>query len=158
MPTYAERTDLDNFFSQANISDWADKDRDGELSETELLAIDAALNASEAAVDSYLARAGYNAPFEAGDYAELPSRVKALFRQWTVTVAAFHIYAWRGIRDRANAMERLYNQTTKQLRSLNATVALAGLAKQSKVSAATGRDVSNPTDDLDHLRSDGWDW
>jgi len=158
MPTYAERTDLENFFSQASITDWADKDRDGELSETEILAIDAALEASEGVVDGYLVRAGYDAPFEGNAYANLPLRVKALLSQWTVVVAGFHIYAWRGLRDRVNALERLYERTMVQLRGLGNSVPLAGLARQSKVQSASGTDRMNPTDELDHLRADGWDW
>ena len=50
MPTYATNTDLNNFFSSANITDWADKDRDGSLSSQEQLAI------SDAEITSNLIR------------------------------------------------------------------------------------------------------
>ena len=159
MPTYADRTDLENFFSQANIADWGDKDRDGQLGSDELLAIDAALEASEAVVDSYLVRAGYAAPFEDASYAALPARVKAMLKQWTVAVAGFHIYAWRGLRDRTNALERLYDETIKQLKALGERAAiLAGLDQQTRVSSGSGRSRTSPTDQLDDVRSDGWDW
>lgn len=158
MPTYADRSDLDNFFSQANVTDWADKDRDGSLSATELLAIDAGLDAAEGVVDGYLVRAGYDAPFEGADYSDLPATVKALFRQWTVAIGGYHIYAWRGLRDRVNALERLYEQTVKQLRGLGDSLPLADVPRLSRVSSGTGRNTSQPTDDLSDLRADGWDW
>lgn len=158
MPTYADRTDLENFFSQANIADWADKDRDGQLGSDELLAIDAALDAAEALVDGYLAQAGYAAPADQGGFGNLPARTQALLKQWTVAVGGFHIYAWRGLRDKTNALDRLYSQTLKQLGAIGETISIAGLARDVKVSSGTGRDQTDPTDQLDKLRSDGWDW
>ena len=62
MPTYASYSDLNQFFSSANITDWADKDRDGVLNEEELLEIESGLLASEAMIDGYLQRAGYCGP------------------------------------------------------------------------------------------------
>jgi phage gp36-like protein len=158
MPTYADQTDLDNFFSQANITDWADKDRDGQLDSDELLAIDAALEAAEGIVDGYLARAGYAAPFDGDRFSVLSTRVKALLKQWTVAIAGFHIYAWRGLRDRTNALERLYGQMLKQLRSLGQGLSLADMPRNAQVSSGSGRSNTEPTDRLDSLRSDGWDW
>jgi len=158
MPTYANRTDLENFFSQGNITDWADKDRDGSLSAGELQAIDAALEAAEGVVDGYLARAGYAAPFDSAGFADLPVRLQSLLKQWTVAIAGFHIYAWRGLRDRVNAMEKLYNQVLNQLQRVADGLPLAGLAREARVTAGSGTDQSAPTDDLDDVRADGWDW
>ncbi len=158
MTTYADRTDLENFFSQANITDWADKDRDGSISANEALAIDAAIEAAEGIVDSYLARAGYDVPFEGDTYSALPARLKAVLKQWTVAVAGFHIYAWRGLRDRVNSMERLYKHTIGQLKSLKDTMPLTGMASSARVSSGTGIDTSEPTDALNNLRTDGWNW
>ncbi|MFA5864477.1 MAG: phage protein Gp36 family protein [Phycisphaerae bacterium] len=134
MPTYATSTDLNNFFSSANITDWADKDRDGSLSSQEQLAIDAGIEASEAIVDNYLQKAGFAAPFDATDYANLPSRLKSLLRQWTVVIAGFHLYAWRGLGDKANPLENLYRQTIEQLKAVADGLPLAGLIKEAKVS------------------------
>ncbi|NLX06202.1 MAG: DUF1320 family protein [Phycisphaerae bacterium] len=158
MPTYATQADLEQFFSAANVADWADKDRDGALGPAEQAGIETALVAAEGIVDGYLARAGYAAPFAADAFAELPARVQSQLRQWTVTVAGFHIYAWRGLRDRANAMEALYARTLAQLQDLGRGTLLAGVARAGRVSAGTGRTVGQATDDLSHLRGDGWDW
>jgi phage gp36-like protein len=158
MPTYATQTDLEHFFSAASITDWADKDRDGSLSEAERSAIDAALEAGEAVVDSYLSRGGYNAPFDADAFTSLPGRLKSLMRQWTVVITGFHLYAWRGLRDKANPFETLYRQVMSELKAVAEGSPLAGIARVTRVRFGTGADPSSPTDRLDFLRSDAWDW
>jgi phage gp36-like protein len=157
MPTYANKTDLENFFSTASITDWADKDRDGQLSEREQEAIDAALEASEAIVDAYLIRAGYAAPFT-DTHAALPARLKSLLKQWTVVITGFNLYAWRGLRDKVNPLETLHKQTLTQLKNIADGLPLADISRDSKVRFDTGADPIDPTDHLDHLRSDAWDW
>ena len=72
MPTYATINDLNAFFSAANVADWADKDRDGNLGPEERLAVEAGLEASEGILDGYLQKAGYAAPFDASAFAALP--------------------------------------------------------------------------------------
>lgn len=170
MGVYAEKSDLERFFSGVNISDWADKDRDGQLSEDELLAIDSAIDAAEAMVDNYLARAGYAAPFDAESFNELPLRIRSLIRQWTVIIAGFYIYSWRGLRDKNTLLERLYQTAIEQLRSLATGVPLAGMSKSLKVSFGTGLGICSravsasegasrgSTDSLEDLRKDAWDW
>jgi phage gp36-like protein len=158
MPTYANKNDLEHFFSTASITDWADKDRDGVLSESEQLAVDTAIEASEAVVDSYLVRGGYNAPFDVDTFANLSSKLKSLIRQWTVVITGFHLYAWRGMRDKVNPFESLYRQVMNELRSLAGGASIAGIVRDSRVKYGTGSDPQNPTDNLDHLRSDAWDW
>jgi len=158
MPTYANSDDLNSFFSSANITDWADKDRDGSLSDSEQQAVDKAIEAAEAIVDSYLKQAGYAAPFESVSFTELPVRLQSLIKQWTVVIAGFHIYAWRGMRDKTNPFEKIYTQTISQLKNLASGTSLAGLSADVKVSFGTGTDQNEPTDQLAHLQSDAWDW
>ncbi len=158
MPVYANVDDLNNFFSSANITDWADKDRDGSLSIAEQEAIDKAIEAAEAIVDSHLKQAGYAAPFDASEFSELPERLQSLIKQWTTIIAGFHISSWRGMRDKVNPFERIYTQTIKQLKELACGTMLAGLSADIKVSFGTGRNQDEPTDQLSHLQSDAWDW
>ncbi len=158
MPVYANVDDLNAFFSSANISDWADKDRDGSLDADELEAIDKAIEAAEAVVDGYLKQAGYAAPFDASSFSELPERLRSLIRQWTVIIAGFHLSAWRGMRDKADRFEKIYARTIEQLKELAKGGMLAGLEADVKVSFGTGTDQCDPTDQLSHLQSDAWDW
>ncbi len=158
MPIYANTDDLNSFFSSANITDWADKDRDGVLSSTEQEAIDKAIEAAEAIVDSYLKQAGYAAPFDSSSFSELPERLQSLIKQWTIIIAGFHISAWRGMRDKVNPFEKVYTQTISQLKELASGTMLAGLSADVKVNFGTGINQTEPTDQLSHLQSDAWDW
>ncbi len=158
MTTYANREDLEKCFSQANITDWADKDRDGTLSEDEKLAIDAAIESAEGIIDSHLAKAGYAAPFDSTAFANLPTRLKSLIKHWTVIIAGFHLYTWRGLRDKVNPIEKLYNEVMSQLKAVADGLPLSDMEADIKVNFGTGRDSSAPTDDLTYLQSDAWDW
>jgi phage gp36-like protein len=158
MPIFATRDDLNKFFSSANITDWADKDRDGSLSDAELASIDAALEAAEAVVDSYLVRAGFASIAESTTFAELPSRTQVLLKQWTIVIAGYHIHAWRGLRDKINPLQTLYDQTISHLKSLQTGQTITGLSKDANVRFGTGSDPRQPTDELNNLRSDAWDW
>jgi phage gp36-like protein len=158
MPTYANKNDLDHFFSAASITDWADKDRDGSLSDSERLAVDAAIEAGEAIVDSYLVRGGYDAPFGVDTLTNLSSKLKSMIRQWTVVITGYHLYVWRGLRDKTNPFETLYEQTMSELRSVANGASIAGITHDSRVKFGTGSDPQKPTDNLDQLRSDAWDW
>ncbi len=158
MPTYATRSDLDHFFSSTNVTDWADKDRDGVLSADESLAVDAGLEAAEAMIDTQLRKAGYAAPFELSEYTLLPARLRSLLKQWTVVIAGFHLYAWRGLQDRANPFENLYHKTVDQLKAVAEGAPLAGLGKATQVRFGTGTDAPQPTDDLSNLKDDAWNW
>jgi phage gp36-like protein len=158
MPTFATRDDLNQFFSSSNITDWADKDRDGQLSVTELAGVDAAIEAAQAIVESYLIRAGYASLSEGALFAELPSATRSLLKQWTVVIAGYHIHAWRGQRDKSNPLETLYQQTIDHLKSLHTGQPIAGLSKDTNVRFRTGSNPHEPTDHLDHLRGDAWDW
>ncbi len=151
MPTYANLNDLNDFFSSANITDWADKNRDGTLNAAEQSAIDRSIQAAEAVVDGYLRRAGYAAPFDATAFGALPERLKSLLRQWTVIVAGFHLYAWRGIRDKVNPIEAVYHETLAQLKNIADGVPLAGLQCDMKVRFNTG-------ETFEQLQTDAWDW
>jgi hypothetical protein len=157
MPTYASYTDLNQFFSSTNVTDWADKDRDGVLSTEELLEIESGLLASEAIIDGFLHRGGggYAAPFEAEAFAALPARLKSLLRYWTVTITGFHLYAWRGVRDKANPLETLYRQTLLQLKAVAEGQPLAGLPVPVKVTFGTG---PSPAEELANFKNDAWDW
>ena len=151
MPTYASYSDLNQFFSTANITDWADKDRDGVLSTGELLEIESGLLASEAIIDGFLYRGGYAAPFADEAFAALPARLKALLRHWTVTITGFHLYAWRGMRDKANPLEALYRQTLLQLQAVADGRPLARLPVLVKVRFGSG-----PKPAL--MQHEAWDW
>jgi hypothetical protein len=155
MPTYASYTDLNHFFSSANITDWADKDRDGVLNTEELLEIESGLLASEAIIDGFLHRGGYAAPFADEAFAALPARLKSLLRHWTLTITGFHLYAWRGLRDKSNPLEALYRQTLLQLKAVAEGQPLAGLPVPVKVTFGTGPD---PGEELVNLKNDAWDW
>ncbi len=158
MSVYANHDDLNNFFSTANITDWADKDRDGSLNSNEQGAIDAAILAAEGIIDGYLVRAGYAAPFDSSSFANLPQRLQSLIQQWTVIIAGYHIYSWHGLRDKVNPLEKLYQQSIKHLKELAAGLSLAGLSANLKVSFGTGINQNTPTDQLGHLKNDAWDW
>ena len=159
MPTYADKQALEQFFSQASITDWADKDRDGQLSSSEQDAIDRALEAAEAAVDSYLSRGGYAAPFDATGFGQLPQRLQSLIRQWTVIIAGYNLYTWRGLRDQANPLEKFYQQVIGQLGNVSSGLPLAGLARDNRVNFGfAGEDLDDDEHPLDNVRRDGWDW
>ncbi len=133
MPTYASSEDLNSFFSSANITDWADKDRDGSLSNEEQQAVDKAIEAAEAIVDSYLKQAGYASPFDSTSFAELPARLQSLIKQWTVVIAGFHIYAWRGMRDKVNPFEKIYTQVIGQLKNIANGASLARISHKKRL-------------------------
>jgi len=158
MSTFADQNDLNQFFSTANITDWADKDRDGQLSAVELASIDAALDAAGAVVDSYLIRAGFASLMDSPMLTELPSNTRSLLKQWTVVIAGYHLHAWRGLRDKTNPLETLYRETIEHLKSLQTGLPVAGLSRNVNIHFGTGSDPHDPTDQLDHLRNDAWDW
>jgi phage gp36-like protein len=158
MTTYATRTDLNRFFSSVNITEWADRDRDGTLNEEELLAVDATLDAAQAEIDNRLAQAGYDAPFEGESYAQLSVKIKSLLRQWTAVVAGYYLYAWRSVGEKVNPFQELYQKTEQQLKSLMTGTPLAGLSRSSRVRFRTGSDRCRPTDELANVETDGWNW
>jgi len=156
MPTYADRQALEQFFSSASITDWADKDRDGQLNSEEEQAVDRALEAAEATVDSYLSRGGYAAPFDATAFDELPLRLQSLIRQWTVVIAGMNLFSWRGLRDKANPFTQLHDRILRQLENVASGLPLAGLVRQNAVSFGFGGD--SDTDPMANIQRDGWDW
>jgi phage gp36-like protein len=158
MPIYASYNDLVQFFSSANITDWADKDRTGSLSTEELAHIDSGIEASEGMIDSYLQKGGYAAPYDTLRFNQLPTQVKSLIRQWTVIITGFYLYAWRGIRDKVNPLEALYTQTLKQLSEIAKGAPLSGMEKEVQVRFGTGTSDDSPTDSLQHMNADAWDW
>jgi phage gp36-like protein len=156
MPTYATISDLNTFFSNANTTDWADKDRDGTLSEEETLAVEAGLEASEGIIDGYLQKAGYNAPFDSAAFAALPARLRGLLRQWTLVISGFYLYAWRGFQDRVNPFDALYKHTLSQLQAVAEGLPLAGLVKETQVRFGTGATAGG--EDLTYIKGDAWNW
>ncbi len=159
MPTYADQQALQQFFSQASVTDWADKDRDGQLSSSEQQTIDQALEAAEGIVDSYLSRGGYAAPFDADSFGQLPQRLQSLIRQWTMIIAGFNLHAWRGLRDHANPFDKLYQQTHGQMTEVSSGLPLAGLERCIAVNFGfAGEDLSDDQHPLKNVKRDGWDW
>ena len=157
MPTYASLSDLNQFFSAANVTDWADRDRDGSVNLDEQLTVEAGIEASEAMIDAYLRKGGYAAPFDPAAHAALPPRLRALLKQWTVIITGYYLHAWRGLRDKVNPFDALYRDALSQLTAVARGRPLADLARQSNVTFGTGQSTK-PTDNLAALKADGWNW
>jgi len=150
MTTYAKRADLNRFFSQANVTDWADKDRSGdELSEDELMAIDAVIDAAEAKVDSALTQAGYDAPFEGAGYASLAPKTKAILKQWTVILAGYLLYSWRGLQNSVNPFETINKTTLDELAAVAKGAPVVGLSPRTRVASGKHRH---------HMNEEAWNW
>lgn len=158
MARYAERVDLERMFSAQRVNDWADKDRDGVVSAAEAESLEMALNAAQAVVEGYLAMAGISVPMDAAVYGALPESTKALLQQWTATVAGYQIQAWRGTLDKENVFERMYLAAREQMATLAKGMRLSGLSPASRVAFGSGMDADDPSDQLEALRHDGWDW
>lgn len=159
MPTYASKDDLEQFFGSNTITDWADKDRSGSLSSGELSAIDNAINAAEATVDSYLARAGYAAPFDSDAFALLSDRNRGLIRNATCALAGYTLYAARGIRDTHNPIQAIRDTVIADLQALADGAPLAGMPRVERTDfghSESGRtvDTADDSDDTRRFTSD----